>query len=136
MKRFMIVISAVLLLLCGGCREVNISGTASSFPSDIKSEALQTAYENAQNLHKENPEKYRDLSELQAEATEITELGGQYYQAFTKPTDKYPQGLIYIYISKEEYQSRVNEAVFWEFNWIAIGTRENCSFENVGRFNE
>ena len=87
---------------------------------------LKEAFENATKQFQQQPERHRNLGELQSETQEILLLNDKFYQSYISDAS----GLRYIFIHKSEYPMSAN----WD--WVPIGTANTYSLELLGEIDE
>ena len=87
---------------------------------------LKEAFENATKQFQQQPERHRNLGELQSETQEILLLNDKFYQSYISDAS----GLRYIFIHKSEHPMSAN----WD--WVPIGTANTYSLELLGKIDE
>lgn len=88
--------------------------------------SLQSAYDNATKEFKEDPEKHRNIGDLQSETQEIITIDGKYYQSYVSRN----VDLRYVFISQAEYEMSA------DWDWLPIGTSNVYSLELIGKIDE
>ena len=89
----------------------------------VHSELLQSAYNALLSYHYSNPTRYRYPGLLQPETSEIITLNGQQYQSYVASN----VDIRYVFVSNDEYDMNAS------WNWIAVGTRYDYSWDNLGK---
>ena len=89
---------------------------------------LDEAYAHAVKQYQENPEKNRDICDLQPETSQIIALGGKYYQSYVAPN----VDIRYIWISRSEFPD--NKTALWD--WYPVGSAQVCSLDLLGKIDE
>ncbi len=87
---------------------------------------LQLLYDEAVQLHMEDPAWYRDIGEWQSETNDIVQLRGQLYQSYVAGN----VDIRYIFVSNKEYEMTA------KWDWVPIGTREEYSLDNLGMIDD
>ncbi len=89
---------------------------------------LDVAYASATSLHKQNPDLYRDVAELQSETQNVILFDdGQYYQTYTAST----HDMVFVFTVVGDAESG---GAVWD--WVPIGPEATCSISNIGWVDE
>ena len=92
---------------------------------------LQEAYAYAVKQYEENPQRHRDICELQRETKQIVKIDGKYYQSYVASNVDHR----YIWISRSEFpeESYANTAT-WD--WYIVGTANVYSMDLLGKIDK
>ena len=87
---------------------------------------LKLLYDEAVQLHIEDPAWYRDIGEWQSETTDIVQLRGQLYQSYVASN----VDVRYVFMSNKEYEMTA------KWDWLPIGTSDDYSLDNLGMIDD